>query len=119
MEELDNDKINYVFTYFGYLMTENERMAWSHYTCVVKMEGMTVEKRTTRTGIYLNMGWMTDKREVLSLLDNGINLFKENAVRRILTEKIQSVHFNTCPRCGQLARTPHAKQCRCGHSWRE
>jgi hypothetical protein len=26
--------------------------------------------------------------------------------------------INTCPQCGQLARTPLAKQCRhCGHDW--
>ena len=77
MEPLDNEKIYYVFTYFGNLMTDNEKMAWQHYTSVFKMEGSTEEQKAARTRLLLKKGWMTDKPEVLQLLDNGIDVFKE------------------------------------------
>ena len=36
---------------------------------------------------------------------------------RILTRSRDEV-LNNCPKCGALARTPRAKQCRhCGHDW--
>lgn len=84
-----------------------------------KMEGSTEEQKAARTRLLLKKGWMTDKLEVLQLLDNGIDVFKEKVVRRILGESGREVFLNLCPKCGRLARTPFAKQCRCGHSWRE
>lgn len=119
MEPLNNKKIYYVFTYFGYLMTDNEKMAWRHYTSVFKMGDSTAEQKAARTRLLLKKGWMTDNPEVLQLLDNGIDAFKERTVRRLLSERSGEVFLNVCPKCGQLARTPYAKQCRCGHSWRE
>jgi hypothetical protein len=53
MEPLDNEKIYYVFTYFGSLMTDNENMAWQHYTPVFKMEGSTEEQKAARTRLLL------------------------------------------------------------------
>lgn len=118
MKQLDSEKICYVFTYFGHLMTDYERIAWRHYTSTVKLGDMTGDQRDARTRMYLKKGWMSDKPEVLILLDNGIDSFKEEVVRRILAERTNEVGLNTCPQCGQLVRTPHAKQCKCGHSWR-
>lgn len=49
---------------------------------------------------------------------------KEDDVRReiaqyVLAESRDKIFFNYCPACGKLARTPLARQCRCGHSWRK
>jgi ribosomal protein L40E len=36
----------------------------------------------------------------------------------ILRDFPDKILFNNCPRCGKLARTPQAKQCRhCGYDW--
>jgi len=117
MEQLDNEKLDYVFEYFGHLMADDEKIAWRHYTSTVKMEGSSAEQKAARTRLSLKRGWMTDKQEVLQLLDDGVDAFKEKVVQRILSEKEGEVYFNTCPECGQLARTPKAKQCRRGHRW--
>lgn len=41
----------------------------------------------------------------------------EAHAERIYEEKQSELHFLKCPICGQLARTPRAKQARCGHRW--
>jgi hypothetical protein len=50
-----------------------------------------------------------------------VALGKENAEEKI-AQRIYDQHsdaiMNFCPQCGQLARTPKAKQCRfCGFDW--
>lgn len=39
--------------------------------------------------------------------------------QKLLEEKSDAIFFNYCPKCGQLARTPQAKQCKCGHQWHD
>jgi hypothetical protein len=41
----------------------------------------------------------------------------EAHVQRIYEEKNEALFFLSCPLCGALARTPYAKQARCGHRW--
>jgi hypothetical protein len=41
----------------------------------------------------------------------------EAHVQRIYEEKKEALFFLRCPICGALARTPIAKQARCGHRW--
>ena len=39
---------------------------------------------------------------------------------RVLREMPEQVEFNQCPRCGGLARTPRARQCRhCYFDWHD
>ncbi|MCJ8155648.1 hypothetical protein MKJ01_17975 [Chryseobacterium sp. SSA4.19] len=43
---------------------------------------------------------------------------EEDIAKRIMKETPDKVFFNNCSKCGKLARTPFAKQCRyCGYSW--
>jgi ribosomal protein L40E len=38
--------------------------------------------------------------------------------QRILDKHSDEIVFNYCPRCGALAKTPKARQCRvCHHDW--
>ena len=117
--KLDSEKIYYVFTYFGHLMTDQEKLASRHHSSLVKMGDPTEKENKARVRVSLKGGWMTIDPEVLKLLDNGIDDFQKRVVQRILTEHQNQVFLNLCSKCGQLARSPEAKQCRCGHSWRE
>lgn len=55
---------------------------------------------------------------VYKLLENGKDVFKQNLTKRIIEEYKNHLLFNYCPKCGELARTPKAKQCRfCKHDW--
>lgn len=116
---MDLDKVNYVFDYFGSLMTENEAKAWRHYSSEYKLtDGGEKEPNEAKKAMYLKIGWISADPDVLQLLDSGIEIFKTNVVARILEDSGDQVDFNNCPICEKIARTPLAKQCRhCGHDW--
>ncbi len=60
----------------------------------------------------------TDDPEVLALLAQG--KLAETIERRLHAEHPGQVFINRCPKCGGVARTPQARQCRfCPHTWRE
>ncbi len=119
MDKLNSNKIDYIFNYFGDLMTEEEAQAWRHYSSNYKLtHGSEKEPNEAMKQMYLKKGWISTNPDVLQLLDSGIDIFKKNIVIRILKESSDKVQFNNCPKCKELARTPNAKQCRhCGHDW--
>lgn len=116
---MNPEKVDYVFNYFGNLMTEEEAKAWRHYSSNYKLtHGGEKLPNEAMKQMYLKKGWISTNPKVLRLLDSGIDSFKRNTVIRILEESNSEVHFNNCPKCGELARTPNAKQCRyCGYNW--
>ncbi|MBN1209666.1 MAG: hypothetical protein JXB05_32760 [Myxococcaceae bacterium] len=64
--------------------------------------------------------WATDDLEVQALLARGKQAFASTLEQRLLREHPGEVVINRCPKCGGVARTPRARQCRfCAHSWRE
>ena len=111
--------VNYILNYFSGLMNEQEALAWRHYSSEYKlMHSENEDSIEKRRKVYLNKGWLTEDKETLSLLKNGIDDFRLRTAERILNENIDKIEFNNCPKCGELARTPKAKQCRhCGHDW--
>lgn len=55
---------------------------------------------------------------VQELLKNGPTAFRRHTAERIVKDHAEEIFFNTCPRCGKLARTPKARQCRyCRDDW--
>ena len=118
------DKSWYVFTYFGHLMTPQERLAYSHLVGTAKaMNGRTdaasQAEAIQRARPHLRE-WLSSDPEVLRLASAGLDAFVERTGQRILDEHRDKIAFNNCPRCGALARTPKAQQCRfCGFDWHE
>jgi hypothetical protein len=61
---------------------------------------------------------LSNDAHVLRLASDGYDSFVARTAARILSDHGYEVSFNLCPKCGKLARTPTAKQCRfCGHGW--
>lgn len=115
--EMDLETARYVFNYFAHLLTPLEQAARRHASFEMKLEGASRPKQFRR---YKKMGWLTDNQEVLTLLANGFESFQLTATERILQESPKDVYLNLCPNCGQLTRTPQARQCRhCGHDWHD
>ena len=111
---LDKSTINYIFSYYSRFMTLEEAAAWKHSTTLSKFQSITDERHQW----MLEKGWLSYKKEVLKLLNDGYEQFTINTAERILRDNPNKIYFNNCPNCGKLARTPQAKQCRfCGHSW--
>ncbi|GEN12771.1 hypothetical protein MFU01_78080 [Myxococcus fulvus] len=94
----------YLFAYYRPRLTQMERRA------------LFLEAYDTDAGPR----WATDHPQVLALLAEGKEGLARHLERRLLAEHPDTVVINRCPKCGALARTPNARQCRaCPHTWRE
>lgn len=77
------------------------------------------KNRDGKIQIYKKIGWYTEDRDILELVNGGQDKLEEMIAERLLKEHPDKVFINNCPNCGKLARTPVAKQCRhCGKNWR-
>lgn len=108
------EKADYIIAFYSGLMTLHEEKALRHHRSIIKLEGM---KDVNLTRIYLKNGWLTDDPLILNYLNGGYIQFVLNCAERILRDNPDKIFFNLCSKCGKLARTPIAKQCRCGHDW--
>nr|WP_319570184.1 hypothetical protein [uncultured Draconibacterium sp.] len=114
---MNQETAKYIINHFGQYMTTIESQAWRHYSSTLKLADN--ENHALRK-MYFKKGWLSNDSEVLNLLKDGYDKFEKNTADRILTENKNEIFLNTCPECGQLARTPKAKQCRhCGYDWHE
>ncbi|MES2486234.1 MAG: hypothetical protein V4581_09860 [Bacteroidota bacterium] len=110
--------INYINTYYRHLRTLAESKAERHIYNFprVKDEPAGSSKRK----ILEEKGWISNDPEVLKLLDKGPDFFYDTIAKRIFDEHRNKIFFNNCPKCGSLARTPLAKQCRhCFYAWHD
>ena len=119
---MSNQTAEYIINYFPRLLTDKEQVAIRHIQSLQKLDNSnsdeTDEQNLRRTNLYIEKGWLTEDKEVLELLKDGIDQFELNILTRVMNEDADNVYFNNCPKCGQLAKTPQARQCRyCGHSW--
>ena len=111
---------NYVIKYYGRFMTESERRAQSHLTYTMKAakgRSDTLAQQEAKRHQFYSRG-ISEDPEVLRLTSDGFQPFAERTAKRILAEHAEAVLLNCCPRCGELTRTPMARQCRfCHFDW--
>jgi hypothetical protein len=110
-------RANYVIAYYGRFMNEDERRAQSHLIHTMKAakgRSDALAQQEAKHHHFYSRG-ISDDPEVLRLSSNGFQAFAERTAERILAEHEEDVFLNNCPRCGELARTPMARQCRFCH----
>ncbi|MEN5088912.1 hypothetical protein MUB18_13390 [Sphingobacterium sp. PCS056] len=113
---IDQDTQNYVITHYLHLMSPHEKLAYKHIHSLLKLEGNKDLDKMKK--IYLKTGWLTKDRIALSLIRDGSEKFYKNTAERILAHHHSQITFNNCPKCGKLARTPLARQCKhCYFDW--
>lgn len=56
--------------------------------------------------------FLSEDPAALELAIGGTEVFMERAASKILSEHGSDIFLNNCPRCGKLAKTPKARQCR-------
>ena len=111
---MDKELIDYIIAHYMGLLGLKESMAQKHHIATLK----AANKNDSRHRDLILRQWGTKDKEVLKLLDNGYEEFKRISADKILKDHKDKVFINICPKCGRLARTPKAKQCRhCGHNW--
>ncbi len=113
--ELYPELIDYIFDYCGKYFWENEKKANLHLFALSK------SNRGVNVGMwkfFQERGMTSTNPEVLQLIEGGFESFKLKVVTRIWTEHKLELQLNLCPKCGKIARTPSAKQCRfCFYDW--
>ncbi|TCR11894.1 hypothetical protein EDF67_103307 [Sphingobacterium sp. JUb78] len=113
---IDPETQNYIITYYLHLMNPKEKLAYKHIHSLLKIGDN--ENHDKMTKIYHKAGWLTKDSVALSLLKDGTENFYKNTAERIFSHHYTEIIFNNCPKCGKLARIPHAKQCRyCNFDW--
>jgi NADH pyrophosphatase NudC (nudix superfamily) len=118
--ELNPEIAYYVVHFHGHLMTGAEAKAQRHLFATMKAtmgrSDEAAQREAQKDKIHSRM--LSDEPNVRSLTRDGYERFQLTTAARILGDTADKVLFNYCPRCGKLARTSTAKQCRhCGHDW--
>ena len=110
---MDTETVDYIIRYFSNLMTDDEKLALKNQMYMSKSSD-----NTTLRNIMIKRKWINNSPQTTTFLKDGYETFKINIVKRIMNEIPEKVFFNNCPKCGKLARTPQAKQCRfCSYNW--
>lgn len=114
----------YIIRHFPRLLTLTERAALNHSNSMFKLrkpeDYSSIDVYEERLKWYKEHNLITDDITALNLLNQGREQFYINAATRIVKETPEKVFFNYCPKCGKLARTPYARQCRnCEYNWHD
>jgi hypothetical protein len=118
---MELEKARYILRYYDHLMTMQERLAQRHLMGTLKVTRGRSDanaQREVSNSSHLARELLSDDPQVLLLTAEGIDAFVMRAAKRIVDEHSDEILFNCCPRCGALAKTPKARQCRfCRHDW--
>lgn len=121
MPRMDRERAQYILCFYAHLMTPNEKRASRHLEATSKaMKGRTdaIAQSELRSSSRKLRTFLSDDPEVLRLTGGGWEPFAAQTAERIFTEHKSEIAFNCCPRCGALAKTPKARQCRrCRFDW--
>ena len=98
--------------------------AWMSATEVVALRrieltehGEEVAKKSALSEFKMEKIYQFGDEKVNELVKLGREKMEMAIAKRLLKEHGGEL-INNCPKCGRLARTPYAKQCRhCGHDW--
>jgi ribosomal protein S18 acetylase RimI-like enzyme len=120
--ELTRETAHYIVRFHHYLMTDVERRAQSHLFATMKATSGRSDLAAQREARNhrVSSRVLSDDRDVLALAADGFEAFEVRTAKRILRDSSEGVILNCCPKCGQLAKTPTARQCRfCRHDWHD
>jgi len=114
--------VTYVMSYYLHLMNQCEKRAYQHLTGTLKStmgrSDLAAQEEARNDRQFSR--WLTDDPAALHLASEGWPVFLERTAKRILAEQEKDIYLNLCPRCGELTRTPTARQCRfCGNDWHQ
>ena len=107
--------LEYIFSYCGRFFWKSELLANKH------MHALSKSKQGVNETVY--KFFMKDEnvltnKEVMNLVKDGYEAYKNKVAMRIWENHKGELDLNLCPKCGKIARTPWAKQCRfCFYDW--
>jgi hypothetical protein len=118
---MDIDQAQYILRYFGHFMTKQEQRAQRHLFGTQKLthgRSDATAQREARNMSHPTRELLSDDEIILQMTSEGSEPFLLRTAQRIFEEHRSEILFQYCPRCGRLAKTPKARQCRfCYHDW--
>lgn len=122
--QMDRQLASYVIRYYSRFMHVHEQLAYRHLSGTAKVTNghsdEAAQGEAARSAKTRSRGLLSDDPEVLLLARDGLEAFVERTAARIFNEHTSEIFLNDCPRCGALAKTPKARQCRlCFHDWHD
>jgi len=120
---MDRHLAVYVLTYYSRFMTGREQLANRHLMGTAKVthgrSDLAAQQEARDSRPHLR-DLFSDDPEVLELARDGAESFVQRTAERILAAHADEIQINRCPRCGEVAKTPKARQCRfCRYDWHE
>ncbi|SDL77026.1 hypothetical protein SAMN05421823_10870 [Catalinimonas alkaloidigena] len=87
--------------YFSRFMTKEEAKASLHWTSCYKNGAENEPEKISETmrTMLLRRGWLTEDPAILSLLEDGIEVFRQRTAERIAREHASEIQYNLCPNC--------------------
>lgn len=114
-KELYPELADYIFEYCQKYFLEKELIANRHLFALAKSHGDTNNRFYS---FFMKEARGPVDEEVEQLIEGGFVRFKDRVTRRIYEEHKEKLVLNLCPKCGKIARTKWAQQCRfCFHDW--
>ena len=118
--EINRETADYIVRYYSRLMTDAEKRAHRNLSLTMKAtrgrSDLAAQGEIKRSTAHAK--FMSADPEALALSKDGYEPFLFRTAARIMRENEDMIRFNRCPKCGNLARTPTARQCRmCRHDW--
>ena len=117
---MDQHLAYYICRYYGHFMTDRAKLAGKHLSATEKStkgrSDLAAQEEAKHSPIWEDL--LSSDPIVLELARQGMASFIKRTAERILAEHANEIYVNRCPRCGEVAKTPKARQCRfCYFDW--
>lgn len=116
---MQQETVDHIIKYYSHLLPDTDKRLLRHLLHREKLFTITdAHAREIRKSMYERHNWLVTDKKLLEKLADGPEAFRYNAAIAVFNAHGGEKLLNLCPRCGLLARTPDARQCRhCGHDW--
>ena len=111
------DKVEYVLNNY-YSFTSKEGLFLKTILLASKIKTQNLDKDSPILKLKKQINWEFENSKLLDCLKQGENSTKSWYVDQLIANYKDQIHFNHCPNCNTITRTPKAKQCQnCFHKW--
>lgn len=117
IREMTIDKVNYILRYYYYFLSQEQNLILNKLHYVQDYHNLLkgVDDGKLENKVLENLDLTMS--DIVCYSPDRDNYFKEKIATEIFELYSNEIIFNFCPICGELARTPIAKQAKCGHTW--
>lgn len=118
---MNQEKVDYILRYHRKFVSEEDRLILDKFQRVFGYKSLIRKVDATKYSpeeiekLMINKFGISNE-DIIYCTELRFTDFRKKLAINI--DKKNNLQFNTCPICGTLARTPEAKQAKCGHNWR-